>query len=86
MLIAEIGLPQLFDQLGLDSSNLAIARFIKHHPLSGDVILGDANFWSESQRQFIKDSWRSDSDWCEVVDKLDALLRHSRRQAAEQIQ
>lgn len=77
MLIAEIDLPQLFDQLGLDSSNIAIARFIKHHPLPPDVLLGDASFWTESQRHFIRDSWRKDSEWCDVVDKLDALLRHS---------
>lgn len=76
MLINHVDLPQLFEQLGLDSSNLAIARFIKHHPLPADISLEKASFWTESQSQFIRDSWRNDSEWCEVVDKLDALLRH----------
>lgn len=76
MLISHVALPQLFDQLGLHSSNLAIARFIKHHPLAQDIPLDQASFWNTSQRQFICDSWRNDSEWCEAVDTLDALLRH----------
>jgi hypothetical protein len=71
-----IAMPQLFEQLGLDSSNLAIARFIKHHHLPEDTHLQAATFWTSSQRQFIRDSMLQDSDWCEVIDQLDALLRH----------
>lgn len=76
MLITHPDLPLLFNQLGLRSSNLAIVRFIKHHPLENDVPLAKAHFWTEAQSQFITDSWRNDSEWCEVVDTLDALLRH----------
>lgn len=71
-----IAMPQLFEQLGLGSSNLAIARFIKHHQLPEDTKLQAATFWSKSQRQFIHDSLQQDADWCEIIDQLDALLRH----------
>ena len=75
MHISTITMPQLFEQLGLESSNLAIARFIKHHHLSEDIKLQAADFWTQSQRQFIKDSLQQDSDWSEIVDQLDVLLR-----------
>lgn len=71
-----IAMPQLFEQLGWESSNLAIALFIKHHHLPDDMSLQAATFWSPSQRQFIKDSLQQDSDWSEIVDQLDARLRH----------
>jgi predicted DNA-binding transcriptional regulator AlpA len=71
-----IAMPQLFEQLGLESSNLAIARFIKHHHLPDDIKLQAATFWTKSQRQFISDSLQQDSDWSAIVDQLDALLRH----------
>ena len=71
-----IAMPQLFEQLGLGSSNLAIARFIKHHHLPDDTKLQAAAFWTGSQRQFIHDSLQQDADWCEIIDQLDALLRH----------
>ena len=76
MLFAQADIPKLFEQLGMESSNLAIARFVKNHHLPPEVTLGDADFWSEAQRQFIRDAWKADSDWCAAVDKLDALLRH----------
>jgi hypothetical protein len=71
-----IAMPQLFEQLGLKSSNLAIARFIKHHHLPEHATLQSADFWNPAQRQFLKDSLQQDSDWTEVVDQLDALLHH----------
>jgi hypothetical protein len=71
-----ITMPQLFEQLGLKSSNLAIARFIKNHHLPRDIALQSAAFWSPAQRQFIKDSLQQDSDWTEVVDQLGAQLHH----------
>lgn len=76
MLTSTIAMPQLFEQLGLASSNLAIARFIKHHHLPGDIKLQAATFWTKSQRQFINDGLQQDADWCEIIDQLDALLRH----------
>lgn len=76
MYTSTTAIPQLFEQLGLKSSNLAIARFIKHHPLPEDTKLQSATFWNPSQRQFLNDSLQQDSDWAEVVDQLDALLHH----------
>ncbi|WP_062063067.1 DUF2789 domain-containing protein [Cellvibrio sp. OA-2007] len=76
MYTSTTAMPQLFEQLGLKSSNLAIARFIKLHPLAENVTLQSATFWNPSQRQFINDSLQQDSDWAEVVDQLDALLHH----------
>lgn len=71
-----IGMPQLFEQLGLESDNSAIAQFIKQHPLPADTLLKDAPFWTKSQRQFISDSLQQDSDWAEVVDQLNTLLHN----------
>ncbi|MEN0039327.1 MAG: DUF2789 domain-containing protein [Cellvibrio sp.] len=76
MQITTIELPELFTQLGLANSNLAIARFVKTHSLPENVTLPEAEFWTDGQRQFLRESWHQDSDWCVAVDKLDALLRH----------
>ncbi|HEY8939517.1 MAG TPA: DUF2789 domain-containing protein [Cellvibrio sp.] len=77
MQITTIQLPDLFNQLGLPNSDLAIARFVKEHqPLPQDVPLPEADFWTEAQRQFLREGWHQDSDWCVAIDKLDALLRH----------
>lgn len=68
----------LFAQLGLPDSNAAIERFIETHTLfTQEVPLHKASFWTESQAQFLHDAIDSDSDWAEVVDELDALLRHT---------
>ena len=37
--------------------------------------LADADFWSSGQAQFLQEAIQLDSDWSEVVDTLDALLR-----------
>jgi hypothetical protein len=76
MQITTIELPELFTQLGLASSDLAIARFVKGHHLPEGTTLPEAEFWTDAQRQFLRESWHQDSDWCVAVDKLDALLRH----------
>jgi hypothetical protein len=64
----------LFDQLGLDSSETAIAEFIHQHRLADDTSLKGASFWNKAQRQFIDESWHQDSDWCELIDQLNLLL------------
>ncbi|WIO73355.1 DUF2789 domain-containing protein [Porticoccaceae bacterium LTM1] len=69
-------LPTLFDQLGLPSMEEAIDRFIEEHaPLEASLCLTEAEFWNDSQKSFLRDAIRDDSDWAEVVDQLDALLR-----------
>ncbi|WP_105101750.1 DUF2789 domain-containing protein [Microbulbifer pacificus] len=69
-------LNDLFAQLGLGSDDSAIEDFLSRHHLAGEEKLTRAQFWSESQRKFLRDAILEDSDWCEVVDELDALLRH----------
>lgn len=76
MQITTIELPDLFTQLGLENSDADIASFVKAHPLAEGVALPEADFWTDGQRQFLRESWQQDSDWCVAVDKLDALLRH----------
>ncbi|KEA61736.1 hypothetical protein ADIMK_4193 [Marinobacterium lacunae] len=66
----------LFEQLGLPSSSTEIERFIETHRLfTQEIPLHQASFWSSSQADFLKDAIYSDSDWAEVVDELNALLR-----------
>ncbi|AQQ68568.1 hypothetical protein Mag101_13705 [Microbulbifer agarilyticus] len=69
-------LNDLFAQLGLGSDNDAIEDFLNSHHLAGEEKLTLATFWSDSQRKFLSDALDEDSDWCEVVDELDVMLRH----------
>ncbi|MBI6796320.1 DUF2789 domain-containing protein [Pseudomonas syringae pv. syringae] len=64
----------LFAQLGLDSDDESIEKFIASHPLPDDVKLIDAEFWNPSQAGFLKEQLRSDADWALVVDELNASL------------
>ncbi len=67
----------LFEQLGLPSDPDSITAFIEEHaPLSKGTNLSDAPFLTKTQRDFISEQWELDSDWCEAIDELDALLRH----------
>ncbi|GAA5524094.1 hypothetical protein Maes01_00647 [Microbulbifer aestuariivivens] len=69
-------LNDLFAQLGLASENAAIDEFVAVHHLADDEKLAQATFWSDGQREFLKEAIQEDSDWCAVVDELDTLLRH----------
>lgn len=70
-------LKTLFEQLGLPSEERQIEQFIKTHKLfSSEVRLETATFWTNAQADFLRDAISSDSDWSEVVDELDARLRH----------
>lgn len=64
----------LFEQLGLDSSETAIARFIESHQLDADTLISQARYWSESQRQFLAEKIQSDGEWALVVDQLNESL------------
>lgn len=66
----------LFRQLGLPSSETAIENFVQNNHLPKEIPLDHAAFWSAGQAQFIRESLDEDSDWAEVVDQLDAMLRH----------
>ncbi len=69
-------LKTLFQQLGLDASPKAIDSFIENHHLDDEVRLAEAPFWNNAQAAFIRESLQEDADWCEVIDTLDAMLRH----------
>ncbi len=66
----------LFAQLGLGSSPEEIETFLlQHSPLSSEVKLADAPFWSPAQSDFLQQALYADSDWVEIVDHLDVMLR-----------
>lgn len=67
----------LFEQLGLPSDDASIDSFIaKYSPLPTEVALQDAPFWTESQSTFLEEGLEEDSDWAEIIDELDARMRH----------
>ncbi|MCC3307067.1 DUF2789 domain-containing protein [Psychrobacter sanguinis] len=70
----EYTLNELFAQLGLDSSDEAIDKFISEHKLNKDQSLIDADFWTDSQRAFLKEEWKRDADWVEIIDDLNVRL------------
>ncbi|GAB60250.1 DUF2789 domain-containing protein [Rheinheimera nanhaiensis] len=67
-------LNSLFAQLGLDSSDQDISRFIHQHKLAAGMAIQDAPFWNSAQASFLRESLKQDADWCEVIDELNALL------------
>lgn len=66
----------LFAQLGLNNDSGDIRQFIEsNRGLASNIRLADANFWNPSQSAFIDEAIELDSEWSEVVDELDNLLR-----------
>lgn len=66
---------ELFEQLGLPSSEAEIRQFIAaHRPLPGDVKITEAPFWSDSQARLLKELLLQDADWAVVVDHLNVAL------------
>jgi hypothetical protein len=65
----------LFAQLGLPNKPAEIEQFIaEHRPLAPEVELADADFWSESQAQFLREEITEDAEWAEAVDQLNLML------------
>ena len=75
MFLANQTLPSLFAQLGLADDELSIKRFISQHSLASGTRLYQADFWNQSQAQFIREAIYEDADWAEVIDQLDVMLR-----------
>ncbi|WP_019672244.1 DUF2789 domain-containing protein [Psychrobacter lutiphocae] len=73
----EYTMNELFAQLGLDSSDAAIDKFISEHQLGRDDNLKDAEFWTDSQRAFLQEEWKRDAVWVEVIDELNVRLHAS---------
>lgn len=66
----------LFAQLGLPNSPGEIQQFITtHKPLPQAEPLANASFWTPSQASFLREALINDSDWAEIVDELNVLLR-----------
>ncbi|MBT1444747.1 DUF2789 family protein [Shewanella sp. JM162201] len=65
----------LFEQLGLDSSEAAIGRFIDSHRLLSGQAIWQASFWNAAQAEFLREALESDDNWSELVDALTARLR-----------
>ena len=64
----------LFEQLGLDSSEDAIALFIVTHQLSAQTKITEADYWTDAQRQFLAEKIKSDCEWAIIVDQLNESL------------
>lgn len=67
----------LFQQLGLEESEEAIAQFIATHQLNRGTQISDADFWTDSQRQFLAEKLKSDGEWAIVVDQLNEVLHNN---------
>lgn len=69
-------LNSLFKQLGLPSEDASIERFIaSHRPLDNSIALYRAPFWTDAQRNFLKEEIIEDADWAAVIDDLNGRLR-----------
>lgn len=82
MITTEPRMTNLFEQLGLDASDEAIAAFIRTHQLEADVQITKAPFWSDSQRQFLSESLQQDAAWTTIVDQLNEALHEVAVKAA----
>ena len=70
----EYHMSALFAQLGLDSSDEAIDRFIENNQLAKEEKLTDASIWNDNQRMFLQEEWEKDAAWVEVIDDLNVRL------------
>ncbi|NVD07352.1 DUF2789 domain-containing protein [Vibrio sp. JPW-9-11-11] len=67
---------ELFQQLGLGSTDAEIKQFVLDHRQHRDTeLLHEASFWSAAQATFLKQAIEEDADWSELVDQLDVMLR-----------
>ena len=70
----EYNMNELFAQLGLDSSDEAIDKFIADNQLSSEEKLIEADVWTDSQRMFLQEEWQKDAAWGEVIDDLNVRM------------
>ena len=70
----EYNMSELFAQLGLDSSDEAIDKFIADNQLSSEEKLIEADVWTDSQRMFLQEEWQKDAAWVEVIDDLNVRM------------
>jgi hypothetical protein len=67
-------LKTLFDQLGLPSEGSAIDDFIMAHPLDPDTKLVEADFWSDQQKDLLREWLLADGEEAVLVDQLNVRL------------
>lgn len=68
----------LFEQLGMNGDEASIEAFIaQHYPMSDDLKLSEAPFWTPSQAAFLKEEIVEDAEWAPVVDELNARLHEN---------
>lgn len=82
MLGMQITLEVLFQQLGLESSEAAIDQFVEKHQLTQGVMMHEADFWTEHQKQFLSSHWQKDDEWSLMVDVLNELLNQNLKEQA----
>ncbi len=66
---------ELFTQLGLRSSSDEIEAFFLQNKLQRTDSMLEASFFSDEQKQFLREALAEDSDWAEIVDQMDVRLR-----------
>ena len=74
MIDGERNINMLFEQMGMDSDDAAVEQFIQENQLPQSLELSDAPFWSDSQRKCLKDEYRADEGWIEIIDELNTRL------------
>ncbi|MDN3452632.1 MULTISPECIES: DUF2789 domain-containing protein [unclassified Psychrobacter] len=70
----EYNMNELFAQLGLDSSDEAIDKFVTEHQLSSEEKLTESSIWTDNQRMFLQEEWQKDAEWVEVIDDLNVRM------------
>ena len=66
----------LFDRLGLDSDDQAIKTFIeKNRPIPRSTPLHEAGIWSQFQAAILEGAIKEDTNFAEMVETLEALLK-----------
>lgn len=67
----------LFAQLGLESSDEAIDKFVEEHQLAKGEKLTESSVWNDSQRMFLQEEWEKDAAWVEIIDDLNVRMHPS---------
>ena len=66
----------LFEQLGLPSSDSDIDQFIANQlPIPPTIEIYEAPFWTESQATFLREEAIEDAEWSVTIDELSVRLR-----------
>ncbi len=70
----EYTMNELFAQLGLESSDEAIDKFVANNQLAKNEELIKSDVWNDNQRMFLQEEWKKDAAWVEVIDDLNVRM------------